>query len=682
MDGNGLDGRRRSLARAVAITIAALMALGGVAWAAGGGLLNASFEQGSGSSLDGWTVKAYRYSGEGVRSQVYGPGQNPVPCIPGDPYGVCVVQGSDTFQSHDWHHETDQQIIVPVLDGDKMVRIGGPFSHSGISQVEDGLVLEQSFQVDPANPMIALNYNLFTYDYTGYDEVSLRVKLSAPGEKTITERLQGGFGSGVSLKSTGWRKANLNLSGYEGKTVKLEIELRGTQDELYGSWAYVDAGVAPEPAVSPTGTQLGAPATTPSGSPIQVHKYVDEATSQVFFTIPAAQALEFAGDCVPFTLSIPLNPGAGTVSNVAVRLNGEPHAASAKPGNVWTVTIPCAESGSLMVTYTLTENGVSHDFIVPLGGITLVDPQGVVYDEDVFLAQKGLGKTDAEARTAAAVSGATVTLQRNTGDGWTDVLSGDPGISPNVNPQLTVGDGIFQWEVSDGEYRVRISHPDYKPATSRSVEIPPPVLDLHVALEPRVRAPQVAPSLVPATSVKDGVASASFTFAPGSGEEQAVTGYQCSLDDAPYAGCESPLQLSDLTEQAHAFSVKAVNGKGNGPAATHTWDVKIPVLGKIKLKPAAKTVKRGKSAKITVSVSNGGIPALTGVKVCGTAPKSMVTLGPCQKIPSIGAGATVSRKIAVKVKKTAKKGKKVSLSFEVTAAGAKAHSAKAVLKVK
>ena len=104
------------------------------------------------------------------------------------------------------------------------------------------------------------------------------------------------------------------------------------------------------------------------------------------------------------------------------------------------------------------------------------------------------------ARAFAAISGATVVLQRSGASGFTSVLEADPGIMPNVNPQITNGSGRFQWDVAAGTYRVEVSANGYTPVTSREVVIPPPVLDLFIAMtkiEPPVPQPQTANVKVP-----------------------------------------------------------------------------------------------------------------------------------------------------------------------------------------
>ena len=98
-------------------------------------------------------------------------------------------------------------------------------------------------------------------------------------------------------------------------------------------------------------------------------------------------------------------------------------------------------------------------FVVPIGGIVLIDPQGVVYDRISYDAAIAGGQTAEQARATAAISGATVRLQREQGGSFVNLLAADPGIAPNVNPQITGGDGRYQWDVAAGTYRVTVSAP-------------------------------------------------------------------------------------------------------------------------------------------------------------------------------------------------------------------------------
>ena len=105
-------------------------------------------------------------------------------------------------------------------------------------------------------------------------------------------------------------------------------------------------------------------------------------------------------------------------------------------GTSWSADIPCAKTGDLLVSYDLVEGGDTQHFEVPLGGLVLIDPAGVVYDKAAFDEAKATGKSDDAARSDAAIEGATVRLQRRVDGEWRNVLSGDPGITPNVNPQV------------------------------------------------------------------------------------------------------------------------------------------------------------------------------------------------------------------------------------------------------
>ncbi len=672
---------------ALAAFTSVLLLAGGFAWAATSGLLNQSFEQGSGSQLDDWQVRTYSYSGS-TRSQVYGPGEDPVPCVAGDPYGICVVNGSDTFMSHSWQTDSDTEVTVPVLDGSKMVRLAGPFRHNAIRQMTDGFAVEQTFTVQQGSPVVNLNYNLFTYDYSGFDELSLLVRVTSPGEQPISERIQGGFSSGTDLKTTGWRSADIDLSDYVGQSVKLEVELRGTSDTLFGSWAYLDAGTAPEPVIDAGQVGASVPAKTPQGENLSFHKYVDESSNLVYYTLPSSQVQQFANGCVPMDIDIPLNPGQGSISNVVLYHAGSSYSTSHVSANLWRAHIPCVSNGFLSVGYTLTEGSVSQDFIIPLGGVTLIDPQGVIYDKQTYNNLLAQGKSETDARNGAALTGATVTLQRSVGGEFVNVLSGDPGISPNINPEVTGADGLFQWDVSDGNYRVKVTKPGYRPVTSRVVTVPPPVLDLHIPLL-RQGGPELAPTITSSPGAATLETSASFAFAKNSNEAQEVNGFECSLDGAAFESCSSPKSYSGLSVGAHGFSVRAANSDGVGPAATYSWQVNgantstVRSLGPLKVTPGKKAVKRSRSATFTAKVSSVGNATADGIRVCVAAPSKLVSIKKsCRTIGSLASGDTGTASFKVTVKKKAKKGKKAVLKFVASGMDIAARRAQAKVKVK
>jgi hypothetical protein len=485
--GRSSRGRIRTGRRALAVAVAGLLVTAAAAWAAVG-LTNPSFEAG----LDGWTAQIFRADTEELVSATDCAG------IGGDAKrAICTITGQDTFTP-----TGGSPITVTPLDGNRMVRLGGPFTSSGQNQLQDRYELRQTFTVDAANPVIQLNYNVFLFDYSGFDTLNFVVSLTDQNGDAIASLTQGGFGPGgnTSLKNTGWRSAHIDLSDYAGQQVHLLIDSGGTEDNLYGFWAYVDAGQAPVPPVSPP--TFNVPTNPATGQPVPVNNYSDPISGQTFIAIPNAQTSDFPDGCVgPIPISVPIAAGNGTVSNVSLLVDTTPIPMSEGPPGIWNATIDCAGNYDLAVQYTLTEGGESESFIVPIGGIALIDPAGIVYDQAKFDAAKAAGQSDEQARAGAAIQGATVRLQRKVGDTFKNVLSGDPGISPNVNPEVTGANGQFQWLTDEGDYRVVVSKDGYNTAISREVTIPPEVTDLHVGLTKPGTAPPPPPPPPPPPAV-------------------------------------------------------------------------------------------------------------------------------------------------------------------------------------
>ena len=197
------------------------------------------------------------------------------------------------------------------------------------------------------------------------------------------------------------------------------------------------------------------------------------------------------GGCLSIDVETVIASGTGSLSNVKLHLDPkgdappQPFNMEDRGGGVWRVLgVGCFPRGTsdLVVCYDLTEGDQQQSFCITIGGVVLIDPQGVVYDKQAFDQALAAGRTEEQARNESAISGAVVTLQRSDGGVFGNVLSGDPGIAPNVNPQTTGADGLFRWDVSEGAYRVVVVRDGYDTVTSREVVIPPPVLDLHIAM--------------------------------------------------------------------------------------------------------------------------------------------------------------------------------------------------------
>lgn len=229
------------------------------------------------------------------------------------------------------------------------------------------------------------------------------------------------------------------------------------------------------------------PVSLPSGEPVRIENYVDPGGKSLI-SVPSGEVRQFPGACMPLDVDTTIASGSGSVSDAKLVLAPEDGGAGEEfpmthgSNDSWSAHIDCVKAGALSVKWNFTENGSTTALSKPLGGIVLIDPQGVVYDKDRYDAAVAAGKSPQDARAGAAIEGATVELQRFSSGEWKKVVSGDPGISPNVNPQTTKADGVFRWDVSAGKYRVAVTRPGYDPVTSAGVDIPPPVTTLNVAM--------------------------------------------------------------------------------------------------------------------------------------------------------------------------------------------------------
>lgn len=225
--------------------------------------------------------------------------------------------------------------------------------------------------------------------------------------------------------------------------------------------------------------------------------FVPGAAEQAGF--PSCEFNGRTGRQLSFPLSVTLEPGAGTVDSAELLVvnpgSQDPNATSGElapaviapsetSGTTFRYTVDCVTNAELWMRYTLTEGADTQTFVIPIGGLLLIDPQGVVHDRVRYEQAIAAGQTPEQARATAAITGATVRLQRRNPDGeFVHVLSGDPGITPNINPQITGANGLYQWDVAEGTYRVVVEAAGYHTHTSQSVDIPPPVLDLHIPME-------------------------------------------------------------------------------------------------------------------------------------------------------------------------------------------------------
>ena len=340
---------------------------------------------------------------------------------------------------------------------------------------------------------------------------------------------------------------------------------------------------------SPAGIGTPAPeASDANGNPVAVGTTVDPESGEVTVRVARGTVASVPGSCVALDLEFPIKGSASDVVLIVRRGAGDRRipatAVSGKAGH-WSAKIDCIEPAELLVEYDLPAAGGGTDRIgpVPVGGIELIDPQGVVYDQARY--QKALetaGVTEGTAsdaqrttaRGAAAISGAKVVLQRLVDGEWRTVNANDPGISPNENPQTTGSDGLYRWDVSAGTYRVVVSKAGYGTVTSDSAVIPPPKLDLHVPLV-RNAAPKAGLELV-GTAVAGKAATLRSTSTVANGLLDRV---EWDLDDdgAFDDGTGAEVTWTFAAAGTRTVRVRAVDADGEGDVASRAITVTAPV---------------------------------------------------------------------------------------------------------
>ena len=103
--------------------------------------------------------------------------------------------------------------------------------------------------------------------------------------------------------------------------------------------------------------------------------------------------------------------------------------------------------------------------VIQLGDIIFIDPSGTISD----------------VCTGDPLEDATVTLLKDSGSGF--VIPSPSVHIPTTNPQTTLADGIYHWDVIPGDYKVEVTKTGFVSDTSPIISIPPPVFDLDFTLE-------------------------------------------------------------------------------------------------------------------------------------------------------------------------------------------------------
>ena len=108
---------------------------------------------------------------------------------------------------------------------------------------------------------------------------------------------------------------------------------------------------------------------------------------------------------------------------------------------------------------------------IQAGGSIYVDPSGTILDSC----------------TNNPVTGVTATLLKESPPGSNNfVIPNTSDHIPSENPQTTTSDGTYGWVVTQGDWQVSTSHPDYIDNMTPVVTIPPAVTDLDVLIVPNI----------------------------------------------------------------------------------------------------------------------------------------------------------------------------------------------------
>lgn len=356
------------------------------------------------------------------------------------------------------------------LEGAKMARLGNKQSSSGPDQPKGPNELFQVFTVK--NPQLRCAYQLFTYDYFGFDEVTVELTVVATGDVIYSTRT-GAFGpsGNLTLKRTGWRIINVDMRNYLGQQVKLQFTSEGTSDTLYATWGYVDSAE-----MQKSLDVVDTAATTVDGEP----PMLDPASGQIVVPqSPGDDTLE-----ISTPIKCPNGDDPTSVKAVLSKAPESPHPAptieislTKGAGSIWsgTFNLPPAQPDATVwdLNYIVICPESPVPISVPVGKVILIDPSGFVTD----------------AATSLPIQGATVWLQVFKDGEWSNanpffLIDGQPTISPQINPQTTDSEGHYGWDVAAGRYRVVVTADGYIGQTSSEVDVPPPVLDLNLALQP------------------------------------------------------------------------------------------------------------------------------------------------------------------------------------------------------
>jgi uncharacterized repeat protein (TIGR01451 family) len=200
--------------------------------------------------------------------------------------GDLVNPGFETGDFTGWTNGTVSEGVFVVgadgfatpPEGSFMARLGKAAADRDIDQTRGPNQIYQNFTASESS--ISFVYNIFTWDYQGFNHFEYQLRTRDTSD-IIDSYSQGAWGSGTGLKSTGWQKVTLDISGYSGRPLQLRLDCGGTWDSNFPTWAYIDVSAPVTPSKVEVELPIGGSitltkeATTPPGQPSDVWTTLD-----------------------------------------------------------------------------------------------------------------------------------------------------------------------------------------------------------------------------------------------------------------------------------------------------------------------------------------------------------------------------------------------------------------------
>lgn len=427
--------------------------------------------------------------------------QTPPPCSAEEPAPAVLAEGLTNmgFETGlepwrpgtvtDYVGRTDDVTYTAPYEGAWMGQLGTAASSADQAQTQGANELCQDFTVTNASEQFV--YNLFTYDYTGFDEFRFRLSVTDPqtGE-ILASYSQGAWGEGTELKTSGWKGVKLDLSAHVGQVVRLVISAGGTSDSLYPMWAYFDSAET----LPPTVAAAGGATTGGSGSVTK-----DAQTGEITISMPNSDMTP-----VQFVAVVTCPEGQALQGAPTLNVSGQIFEMVKEPESgpaAWGATIPAGNAGTVSISAVCD----GKTFVNTVGQITLYDPSGLLTDAVTGLPIRNAKVTlkvvpGWSARTGPEQNSTPDTCESNeskeTGAKWAQPAPTELGVtanpyaepqmmSPKVNPFISNQIGYYGWDVAAGCYYVVVTHPGYQTLTSPVVGVPSEVTDLNLQLTPK-----------------------------------------------------------------------------------------------------------------------------------------------------------------------------------------------------